>query len=274
MCFVCAESSRGWPNNLTTVVSKNTGRCSGPFYYLTLLERALISYSPDRLTEVMKAVVIQKRFLHPDAAIRVSHLINIYNLLLQKKLPNTDKLVHASTEESNCYVLTEPRGIDQLPRDGQEAYAMIVCVLQALTVSIISPYYPFLIIPQVMHSNPPVYHRDIRPANIMKKYNDNTWFLIDWSDAATPPTLPASLNARNHSPRVREPNHGAEVDIWGVGFCLIDLAYRKRVHDAPAVEHIGEQWRKQETLTADAALAQIKVLNLITLFLRMCYIHA
>jgi len=271
--FVYAESSRGWPNSFAMMASKNTNLSSGPFYYLAVLERALISYSADGLTKITIGKAIEKIFLHPDAAIRVSHLTNIYNLLLQKKVPNTDILVRSSTEESNCYVVLKPRGIDALPRDGREAYAMIACVLQALTVSIISPYYPFLRIPQVMHSDPPIYHRDIRPSNILKQYNDDTWFLIDWSDSATPPTLPASLSDHNHSPRIHDANHGAEVDIWAVGYCLTVLARQSRVHDAPAVKRIGMQWQEEETLTADAALAQIKVLNLITLFPRMCYLH-
>jgi hypothetical protein len=40
-----------------------------------------------------------------------------------------------------------------------------------------------------MHSGPnPVYHRDIREPNIIKRFDGPGWFLIDWSDASTAPT--------------------------------------------------------------------------------------
>ena len=101
VCFVCAESSRGWPNSFAMMASKNTNPSSGPFYYLAVLEqRALISYSADGLTKITIAKAIEKRFLHPDAAIYVPHLANIYNLSLPKKVPNTDILVHSSTERA------------------------------------------------------------------------------------------------------------------------------------------------------------------------------
>jgi hypothetical protein len=93
----------------------------------------------------------------------------------------------------------------------------------------------------------------------MKEYNKDSWFLIDFSDAATTPTRPTNFVQENHSPRVREPNHGAEVDIWGVGHCLKQLAARNRVQDAPAVVGVGGQWMDDVNLTADGALAQIKV---------------
>ena len=69
-----------------------------------------------------------------------------------------------------------------------------------------------------MHSGPdPVYHRDIREENIMKTFDGQGWFLIDWSDASTAPTCAVThLKESEHSSRVREDDHGAEVDIWGI----------------------------------------------------------
>jgi len=56
----------------------------------------------------------------------------------------------------------------------------------------------------------------------MRSIRDGSkWFLIDWEDAATPPTkAQSSLSHEIHSPDVFQDGHGAEVDIWGIG-CLI-----------------------------------------------------
>jgi serine/threonine protein kinase len=73
---------------------------------------------------------------------------------------------------------------------------------------------------KVMHEEPkPIYHRDIRWENIVKSGDDpKKWFLIDWDDASTPPTVAAKhLDPRTHAPSVFGDNHGPEVDIWAVG---------------------------------------------------------
>lgn len=57
----------------------------------------------------------------------------------------------------------------------------------------------------------------------MKNNNDNVLFLLDPPNATIAPTRATDLNKRTHSPRVREPNHGAEVDIWGAAYCLMEL---------------------------------------------------
>jgi hypothetical protein len=68
----------------------------------------------------------------------------------------------------------------------------------------------------------PIFHRDIRWANIIRNAdNPRNWILIDWEDAAIPPTKgQPRFNKSNHSPRILEDNHGAEVDIWGVGHLI------------------------------------------------------
>ena len=117
---------------------------------------------------------------------------------------------------------------------------------------------------QVAHSEPnPVYHRDIRPQNIVKKSNEDDWFLIDWTDAETPGMRSphnVQFDPTNHDPRVCDPGHGGEVDIWGVGYCLIRLAASRRVTCPDEVREIGRNWQGS-TPTAVEALAQIKVLN-------------
>ena len=72
----------------------------------------------------------------------------------------------------------------------------------------------------------PLFHRDIRWPNVILSPSDSTkWFLIDWDDAAMPPTCAVNhLNRGSHSPAVFEDNHGAEVDIWGVGKLILDAS--------------------------------------------------
>lgn len=79
-----------------------------------------------------------------------------------------------------------------------------------------------------MHANPnPLFHRDIRWPNIILSPNNHSkWFLIDWDDAAIAPTRAAKhLYAKSHSPACHQNNHGAEVDIWGVGKLILDARY-------------------------------------------------
>ena len=51
------------------------------------------------------------------------------------------------------------------------------------------------------------------------------WFLIDWEDAATRPTLAAKhLDKQCHSPAVFKDNHSPEVDIWSAGILIIECS--------------------------------------------------
>ena len=69
----------------------------------------------------------------------------------------------------------------------------------------------------------PFYHRDLRWNNVIRRFEDpSKWLLIDWEDAAAPPTKAQNDFSRSsHSPAVFEDGHGAEVDIWGVGNLLV-----------------------------------------------------
>jgi hypothetical protein len=76
-----------------------------------------------------------------------------------------------------------------------------------------------------MHEGPiPIFHRDIRWPNIIKRADDPTkWFLIDWDDATQAPTIAAIHLDRNcHAPRVFFNDHGPEVDVWAIGMLLIE----------------------------------------------------
>jgi hypothetical protein len=85
--------------------------------------------------------------------------------------------------------------------------------------------------------------------------NPNQWFLIDWEDAAIPPTT-AALNLRpeTHAPQVFKDGHGAEVDIWSVG----NLITTANVPDLPESLHsLGRRMVEGLVLSAGQGLAEL-----------------
>ena len=207
---------------------------------------------------------IRKEFWHTDAAARVSKLVDIYKLLESKQVPNVDNLDHFEIGGNHPpHVHLSPLGIDRLPESGSESLDVVVCVLEALKVRYGVFHIHHLIPTQVMHSPPnPVYHRDIRGPNIIKRFDGPGWFLIDWSDACIAPTRAVThLTESEHSPRVREDNHGAEVDMWGVGKYLEDLASRVTcgIVKPDAVTQMARKWMSDHIVSAVTALEEIQV---------------
>lgn len=198
---------------------------------------------PDGLTRITLGTdVIKKEFQHEDGSTRVLKLVEIYKILKEKQVPCVDALQHHSVRPA--YVLLSPMGQDGFPSSGSEAYDAVVCVLKALTA---------------MHSLPtPVYHRDIRPTNILKSLDGRGWFLIDFTDATTAPTTAVMhMKEHEHSPNVRQDNHGAEVDMWGVAYYLGQLSLHSRVEDPDAISEMAQRWQKDEGLTAETALVEV-----------------
>ncbi|KAG2917842.1 hypothetical protein PC116_g15762 [Phytophthora cactorum] len=65
-------------------------------------------------------------------------------------------------------------------------------------------------------------HRDIRWPNVIKSRDgDNSWFLIDFMDAAQSPQLSPSghhLSRAEHAPEIfSDGSHTTAVDVWSVG---------------------------------------------------------
>ena len=110
-----------------------------------------------------------------------------------------------------------------------------------------------------MHAEPkPLLHRDIRWPNVIRSGgNPMEWFLIDWDDASTFPTLPAThLDPKTHCPSVFESDHGVEVDIWAVGKLILDAVVF--CSDIPAnVVQYGELMVKQQVSSAAEALQHL-----------------
>ena len=113
-----------------------------------------------------------------------------------------------------------------------------------------------------MHTHPVVYHRDIRKPNIMRHYNGQGWFLIDWMDASTNPTHAAThLTLSEHSSCVHEEHHGPEVDVWGAGKYMHEVADRVgcKVAKPVAVKQMARRWMEDTSMSAASALAEIEV---------------
>jgi hypothetical protein len=113
-----------------------------------------------------------------------------------------------------------------------------------------------------MHTKPNlIYHRDIRWPNIIKSAtNPSRWFLIDWDDASTTPTLAADhLNPRSHHEAVFRDGHGAEVDVWAVGK-LISSQERQFCPDSrETILALAEDLIHGRVDSADIALKKIQV---------------
>ena len=160
-----------------------------------------------------------KTFKHQNARVKVKHLEVIYALIDVHSVPNTDKLIVAKGET----VCLSPRGIASCPRLENELRECLICVLEALVVRIdiflFSRQFTHLV--QVAHQIP-LYHRDIRWDNIIRRTEDQSKrFLIDWEDAAMPPTLAQPSFAKDtHSPDIFRDGHGPEVDIWAIGYLI------------------------------------------------------
>lgn len=146
---------------------------------------------------------VKKTYTYENIGSRVQKLVNLYEKLVRKGVPNIDHL--------NCYnrdsgvVHLSPKGQQVVPKNQQELFEAIICVLEALVV--------------LHDDNDPIYHRDIRWDNIIRRYDDpSKWFLIDWDDATEYPSSPADhLTKEEHAPEVFISNHRGEVDIWSVG---------------------------------------------------------
>ncbi|TFK19280.1 hypothetical protein FA15DRAFT_726912, partial [Coprinopsis marcescibilis] len=149
--------------------------------------------------EFTSSVIIKT---YQDLAI-VQHLRSVYAILKDHDVPNVDYLSYSRDQ----VVHLEPRGIPMKPYTKQELRDCVRCILEALVV---------------LHKIP-LYHRDIRPENVVRRIdNPSSWFLIDWGDASGPETAARpDFATETHSPDVFHDGHGAEVDIWGVGL-LID----------------------------------------------------
>lgn len=76
---------------------------------------------------------IKKTYISPDASARVKRLVNIYEKLVQKGVPNVDHLDLVSEVKDS--VNLSPKGMSVNPKNQQELLDSITCVLEMLVVS-------------------------------------------------------------------------------------------------------------------------------------------
>jgi hypothetical protein len=79
---------------------------------------------------------IKKTFTIPgELDLRVEKLKNVYNILKVKNVPNVDRLIYANNKDGVVYL--EPKGMSVKPNDLKELFEAVLCVLEALVVSIL-----------------------------------------------------------------------------------------------------------------------------------------
>ncbi|KAF9528749.1 hypothetical protein CPB83DRAFT_906517 [Crepidotus variabilis] len=166
---------------------------------LSIQEFESIPSWPHSAVEITSFYIV-KTYTGSDAERRVQRLAENYSLLAKDSVPYTDNLVSVMEK---C-VWLQPRGISTQPLE--DLKNCLICISKALVVA----------------HKIPLYHQDIRWSNIMRKFEDpSEWLLIDWEDAATPPTFGRpNFTPKTHSPEILHDGHGAEIDIWGVGHLI------------------------------------------------------
>ena len=116
---------------------------------------------------------------------------------------------------------------------------------------------------QVLHQEPPVFHRDLRWPNVVRRLDSqHQWFVIDWEDASGVPTqAQPHFNHETHSSKVFSDGHGADVDIWGVGTLISQCG---SLYISEELRRLGEWMRSAMPPSAREALNAVKNYSKIT----------
>jgi len=79
---------------------------------------------------------VKKTYLGAGRQSRVLFLRSIYLLLVEKAVPNVDKLIQSYEDhmDHGSAVYVGPRGVNVFPTSAQEVREAVVCILQALVV--------------------------------------------------------------------------------------------------------------------------------------------
>jgi hypothetical protein len=168
-----------------------------------------------------------KTYDGPQRHEKILKLLSVCESLRAKAVQNGDRI--DSDDVHGMVVFPEPKGRSDVPKTTRQVLDAISCILHALIVSQLRAHVLMLhsYLLQVMHAEPQlIFHRDIRWPNVVKCADDpRKWILIDWDDAATPPTPAAThFDKRCHPPAVFKDNHGPEVDLWAVGRLIHESA--------------------------------------------------
>ena len=81
---------------------------------------------------------IKKTYHGPDGEQCIQKLWNIYNMLRSEHVPNVDDLILSYTDNDHgCVAYLAPKGMSVRPNTQKELLEAIICVLEALSVSIV-----------------------------------------------------------------------------------------------------------------------------------------
>ncbi|GES82650.1 crinkler (CRN) family protein [Rhizophagus clarus] len=209
-------------------------------------------YRNGRMIEI-RGTGVKKTYLFENIQTRVQKLVNLYEKLVRKEVPNIDHLDCYNKESGSVHL--SPKGLQVVPSNQQELFEAITCVLEAIVV--------------LHDGNDPIYHRDIRWDNIIRRYDDpSKWFLIDWDDATEYPSRPAMhLTTEEHAPEVFTRNHRDEVDIWSVGK-LIKNASTWITNLSEKITEFGDLLLSQDSTKRPSAKEALKKFKKIKKFLK------
>ncbi|ETM47996.1 hypothetical protein F441_22449 [Phytophthora nicotianae CJ01A1] len=154
-----------------------------------------ILLEPSRVVKCFPKALFQRAKDHVEA---------VYKVLEEHAIPNVDRLDHA--DKNTMRLIFKPRGQERRPANLVELFRALANVLQALVKLHAASWM----------------HRDIRWLNVIKSRDgDNSWFLIDFMDAAQTPQLSPSgnhLSEAEHAPEIFSDGiHTTAVDVWSVG---------------------------------------------------------
>lgn len=79
---------------------------------------------------------VKKTYLFGNIQTRVQKLVNLYEKLVRKEVPNIDHLDCYKKESGSVHL--SPKGLQVVPNNQQELFEAIICVLEALVVSMLA----------------------------------------------------------------------------------------------------------------------------------------
>ncbi|KAG4045458.1 hypothetical protein PC123_g19135 [Phytophthora cactorum] len=185
--------------------------------YLFVVDSVLASLCPESARDEYKKIIRDqgiKVLLEPSRIVKCfpealfqrakDHFEAVYKVLEEHAIPNVDRLDHA--DQNAMRLIFKPRGQEKRPANLVELFHALANVLQALVKLHAASWM----------------HRDIRWPNVIKSRDgDNSWFLIDFMDAAQSPQLSPSghhLSRAEHAPEIfSDGSHTTAVDVWSVG---------------------------------------------------------
>ena len=102
-----------------------------------------IFFSRDNKTIELSGKCVRKEYFGHNRHLNIQKLKSVYKLLREKQVPNTDSLVTSHSDEGHgAVVYLGPRGICCQQDSPSDILDAVICILEALEVSVHSIPYP------------------------------------------------------------------------------------------------------------------------------------